>query len=634
MRDALAHRGPDDADSFQDEQASLGHRRLSIVDLSRGRQPAFNEDRTVVVVFNGEIYNHRDVRLRLEPKGHVFASAADTESIVHAYEAYGRDCPKFLDGMFAFVVYDMRQRLLFGARDRLGKKPLYYTTRPFGDGAERVTFAFASELKSLRKHPAIERSWALSHDGLVSYLANDYVAAGRCILDGIAKLEPGCAFIYGLPGSEREGLRTWRYWDIALAEVRQSKGHSVPSETEAGRRVIELLTAAVEKRLMADVPLGAFLSGGIDSSSVVALMTRFRPAAAIKTFSISFDESSFDESAYAETAARHFGTDHYTWRFTADDLVGRLPALIEMLDEPFADPSILPVSMLCEFARQQVTVTLGGDGGDELFAGYDPFRAVHPGHMYGLAVPGMVHRALVEALARLLPASTANLALDFKIARFLRGAKVEPERRLPTWMGAFSLEQLREMLPDLGQQLDPEHVYGPMISAYRRLANAGARPFTCALDFFERFYLPDDILVKIDRAGMMHSLEVRAPFLDTALVEYVNALPNWMKYRRGETKHLLKRTLAGELGLPALLPRSIVYRKKKGFGIPVAQWIRGRLRSEFRRLLVDDWPEALPMFDRRAISRLLAEHTSGRRNHYKELWALWMLAHWGAVHLA
>jgi asparagine synthase (glutamine-hydrolysing) len=629
MRDALRHRGPDEAGLFDDDEVSLGHRRLSIIDLTTGQQPTFNEDRSIVVVFNGEVYNHRELRGPLEASGHRYASNSDTETIVHAYEEYGTDCLDRLQGMFAFVLYDRRRRRLFGARDRLGKKPLYYTSGPGGQASDGLRFAFASEPKALLAHPSLAGSFSLSRQGLISYLLNDYVVGPLSIFEGVRRLEPGSAFVMGLPGSENEGFRRWRYWDLQFGVDDRGGGpESTATDEEAAGRVIELLSAAVERRLMSDVPLGVFLSGGIDSSAIVALLSRLRPPGEIKTFSIGFDEPSFDESPYAEAVARHFGTEHHVRHFTASECLNRISLVTSMLDEPFADPSVLPVSMLCEFARETVTVALGGDGGDELFAGYAPFKAVRPGRFYHRWVPGPVHRKVLVPASGLLPASDANMALQFKVSRFLRGAAVAPEYRLPTWMGPFSLEQLRWLAPDLVGSLNAEEAYGPMARAYQRLHGRGATDLQQALDFFERFYLPDDILVKVDRASMMHSLEVRAPFLDTALVEYVNALPDPMKLRKGVTKFLLRKALLQARNGEPVVPRASVHRAKKGFGIPVARWIRKDLRREFREAVIEDWPASLDMFDRRAIQQLHESHVQGAANNYKELWALFMLARW------
>ena len=636
MRDALTHRGPDEAGVFSDSEVSLGHRRLSIVDLTSGRQPIFSEDESIVLIANGEIYNHPELRPRLEAAGHRYGANSDCESIIHAYEEYGTDCPERLDGMFAFVLYDRRRRRLFGARDRMGKKPLYVTAQSFGAGERGVRFAFASEVKSLLRHPAIAHGASVSTSGIVSYLLNDYVLGTTSIYDGVHRLAPGHAFEFGLPDSPAPGYRDWRYWDIELPAGRRTLDSFRPSRSaskeEAGRTVLDLLGRAVERRLMADVPLGVFLSGGIDSTCIVALLTRILPAKEIRTFSIGFEEASFDESTHAERIARHYGTDHHVRRFTASECLDRLPAVVGMLDEPFADPSILPTSMLCGFARERVTVALGGDGGDELLAGYDPFRALAAGRAYDWLVPKLVHERLVDPLLRRLPVSDRNMSLPFKAVRFLRGVGVERERRMSTWMGAFSLAQLRRLTPDLGELLDPEVAYRPVLESYRRLQRTGADDVTLALDFFQRFYLVDDILVKADRASMMHSLEVRSPFLDTELVRYVNALPARLKYRRGVTKYLLKRALETQRRSLGMFPLEPIRRAKKGFGVPVARWIRHELRDRVRETLLDDWPAALDMFDRSEIARLHHEHLHRRANHYKELWALFMLALWHREH--
>jgi asparagine synthase (glutamine-hydrolysing) len=633
MRDAMTHRGPDEAGEYSSSEVSLGHRRLSIVDLRHGQQPTFNEDQSVVVVFNGEIYNHPQLRPTLESLGHRYHSNSDTESIVHAYETYGTDCVRHLDGMFAFVLFDRRRRLLFGARDRFGKKPLYFISRPFGCDHARVVFAFASELKALRQHPAIEAGLRVSQAALVSYLLNDYVSGTQSIFDGIERLGAGCAFEYGLPGSEHEGFRQWRYWDVSLGSHSELKEVKGPTVDEASAEVLRLLSGAVERRLMSDVPLGALLSGGIDSSSIVAMLTRLRPPREIKTFSIGFKESSFDESAYAAQVANYYGTDHYVRFFTADEMLGRLPQVTRMLDEPFADPSVLPVSLLCEFARERVTVALGGDGGDELFAGYDPFHAIGPARTYSRVVPRFVHQRVLVPMSRWMPASDANVALGFKVNRFLRGATLDPALRLATWMGAFSLEQLARLLPDAGELLDPELAYGEVQATHRTLAGQGADSLQQGLCFFQKFYLTDDILVKVDRASMMHSLEVRTPFLDTTLAEYVNALPNHLKLRGRTAKYLLKRALTKDKTWGNVVPPEIVHRRKKGFGIPVARWIRGELRDSFRTALLEEWPDQLSMFDRGEIERLYYPHVEGAQNNYKELWALFMLAEWARNHL-
>lgn len=631
MRDALAHRGPDACGSYADDVVSLGHRRLTVIDLDTGDQPQVSAGGDIVIVFNGEIYNYRHLRERLADEGYAFRTQSDTEVVLAAYETYGVDCLDHLDGMFAFVIYDRSRKRLFGARDRMGKKPFFYISRDNMTSTSAPKFAFASEIKAFFEHPELSATMRLSQPALVSYLLNDYVLGDERIYDGVKSLGPGTAFSYALPDSEEPGLRTWRYWDVSLHGSETMFGIS---EGDACDRVTELLRDSVTKRLVADVPVGALLSGGIDSSTIVAMMVEAKTADQVNTFAIGFDDASFDESAYAAQVATHFGTRHRYRQFTASDLLGRLPGLTAAMDEPFADPSLLPVSMLCEFAREHVTVALGGDGGDELFAGYDPFKAVAPARWYRRCVPALVHENVVSPMARWLPSSERNMPLQFKVARFLRGVSVPPALCPATWMGAFSPAQLQRLIPETMAALDVDRLYEPITDAYRRLQERGGDDLDQALDFFERFYLVDDILVKVDRASMNYGLEIRTPFLDRALVEYVNALPNSLKLRRGTTKQLLKRALQGRNGRHSLIPQHIISRKKKGFGIPVARWIRRELKSVFQDVLIRDWPtDKLPMFERSEIQRLYDEHMRRSQNHYKELWTLFVLALWANQHL-
>jgi len=625
MRDELTHRGPDECGNFIDERVSLGHRRLSIIDLEHGHQPATNRDESVVLVYNGEIYNHLTVRGELETSGYQYDSHCDTESVIHAYEQFGTACVDHLDGMFAFVLFDRVRGLLFGARDRMGKKPLYYTSRPFQGNGHRVEFAFASELKSLRQHPAIAPELKISDPAVLSFLLHDYVVGAQSVYQNVRRLLPGHAFTFGLPGSGRDGFRAWRYWDIDFSPTEGAC--RAPSEKEARERVRTLLTSAVEARLMSDVPLGVLLSGGLDSSLVTSLMTQLRHAHSVKTFTIGFHEASFDESRHAAKVAAYLGTDHHCRWFAISDVQHHMDRLIDALDEPFADPSILPYSMLCEFARERVTVAMGGDGGDELFAGYDPFRAIRPARVYAKAIPEWLHRGAIVPLASLIPTSGRNLSLSFKAARFLRGVTVPPRAWPPVWMAPFTIAQLQRLVPDLARDLTVEAGYASFLERSWGLKH----DVDIMLYFYQRFYLPDNILFKADRASMLHSLEVRSPLLDTALVTYVNRLPAHLKLRR-TTKYLLKRVAEGGNGQNPLLPRSIIRRRKKGFGIPIARWIREGLYDLFHETLLGNWPSSLGMFEPKEVARLLDRHRRGTENHYKELWALFVLASWADRH--
>jgi len=608
MAKAIAHRGPDADGFYQQDNVSLGHRRLSIVDVQHGQQPMTDES-GVVVVFNGEIYNHPLLQEELAAEA-PYQTNSDTETILRAYQKYGTRCVEKLDGMFAFVLYDPQERQLFGARDRLGKKPLYYTLTPFGD----IEFAFASELKALRACPEIARELDLAEEGMVSYLLNDYVSSTLSIYSQVGQLAPGAAFQYGLAGSKQEGFHQWNYWERKISPSAGSK-RAPPSYSEAGEQVIDLLTAAVERRFMSDVPVGILLSGGIDSSTVVACAHRagFR---SLRTFSVGFHEDSFDESPYAAEVARLYETEHHHRTFTSQDLVERMPRVVEMMDEPFSDPSVLPTALLAELASEHVKTVLGGDGADELFAGYDPFKALAAARWYERLVPRFVSRHLVEPLVRCLPDSDRNMSLPFKLNRFLRGLHVERADRIGIWMGAFSPAQLSELLP--GFEGVGEHPFGHASN------EAELDDVALALDFFQESYLVNDILVKVDRASMMHSLEVRTPFLDTRLVDYVNTLPSHFKYRRGTSKRLLKDAVLHT----GLLPERIVRRRKKGFGIPVARWMRVELHDYFRAQLLEELPTSLAMIDRRAIEKMWDEHTERKANRYKELWSLFMMIQW------
>ena len=391
MRDSLRHRGPDEAGKFFGRDVCLGHRRLSILDLSTGQQPLYSEDGNLVLVFNGaRSTTSSSCVTALRPTAGSFAPPPIPKQSSPLTTGMEPNASNISTACSASCSTMRSDACCLAPATASARSPLYYTQQPLGSAANRVEFAFASELKSLLEHPVLAQSFSLSHSGLISYLLNDYVLGEQRIYDEVRCLPAGSAFVFGLEDSASPGFRLWKYWDISLAPSAVSAASI--DEREACHTVVKLLEEAVAKRLVADVPVGALLSGGIDSSAVVAMMTRLKPPSEVKTFSIGFDDPSFDESAHAQSIARRFGTTHRTRQFTAAELLQRLPVVAAMLDEPFADPSILPVSLLCEFAREYVTVALGGDGGDELFAGYDPFRAVGPAAWYRRLIPGPVHR--------------------------------------------------------------------------------------------------------------------------------------------------------------------------------------------------------------------------------------------------
>lgn len=620
---SLRHRGPDGRGIWSDgRRIHLGHTRLGIIDMEGGAQPMASADGLLVIVYNGEIYEHAAMRRHLEAKGHVFRTRSDTEVILASYTEWGEKCVDHLHGMFAFVILDAKRNVLFGARDRFGKKPLYYTEQPMGQPGGQVEFAFASELTSLIRHPTVSRETSLSVDGVISYLLNDATGENGTIRSNIRQLPPAHVFMVDL-SSRRPVPTTSRYWQIEIGGDATSPQEIDGVMLVAGK-LLELLDCAVERRLVGDVPLGLLLSGGVDSSAILSMMARHRDPKEIATFSIGFDDPSFDETPHAEEVAAHFGTCHHHRLFSAREMLDELPGVVGHLDEPMSDPSILPTAMLSKLARERVTVALSGEGGDEIFAGYDPFRALKAARWLRRLTPAFVRSGLLRPLARMLPKSEANMSLNFKVDRFLRGLDVPASIQLPTWLGSFSLSQLQRLLPDYQHRFTPEKQFDKAMERYAQYQDDVNR----ALDYFQRFYLPNDILRKVDRASMMHSLEVRCPLLDTELVESMNRLPAEWKFRGGATKWILKQALMRGDGQGPLLPRKIIHRRKKGFGIPIARWLRTDLRNHVEEFVVEEWPKSLAYVARVERRRLVDEHFNRRRNHAKEIWSLLVLSMW------
>jgi asparagine synthase (glutamine-hydrolysing) len=598
MTAAIRHRGPDDEGFYvapEDAQTGvgLGFRRLSIIDLVTGNQPIANEDRSVHVVFNGEIYNYRELRAQLQSQGHRFATGSDTEVIVHLYEELGWRCVERLNGMFAIALWDSDRGELVLARDRFGKKPLYYADLS-------GSLLFGSELKSLVEHPRCPRE--LDVDALSRYLALEYVPTPYSILAGIRKLPGGHVLRW------RDGrISLEQFWDLELRPD-ESPG---PDEQYVGE-FRELFRAAVRRRLISDVPLGAFLSGGIDSSSVVAMMVDELPAGAVKTFSVGFAEPSFDESTHARRVAADFGTDHHEEVFTAGVMLDTLPTVVDWLDEPFGDASILPTYLLSRFTREHVTVALGGDGSDELLAGYPTFPADRLARFY--RVPRLLHENVIAPLADRLPVSTDNFSFDFKLKRFLRASASREDVRHPVWLGSFTPAEQAALLTAAPGD--------PLAEQRRVLSAANGDRLGKLIYLYAKTYLQDDILVKVDRASMACSLEVRAPFLDVELVEFLSRVPSRLKLHRLDTKHLLK------LAMGDVLPTGIAGRAKKGFGIPVATWFKGELREALQDELSPERIRHQGLFEPAEVDRLVSEHLSGRRDHRKSLWTLFVFQLW------
>ena len=600
MTASLAHRGPDGDGLWVDGPAALGHRRLSIIDVGGGGQPMSNEDGTVWVSFNGEIYNDPALRADLIARGHTFRTGCDTESLVHLYEDHGADFARHLNGMFALAIWDIPQHRLVLARDRMGQKPLYYAETARGG------LVFGSEPKALLDHPDVARR--LDPRSLARYLFYEYVPGPHAIWEGMRKLPPGHVLI-----RENGSTTLARFWD-SPDPAPEAEG-SEAAFADASNRFWHEFRAAVGRHRRSDVPLGVFLSGGLDSSSVAAALAELEPAQGIRTFSIGFEDPSFDESGHARAVADHLGTDHRERLFSAETVMELLPEVAGWLDEPFGDASILPTHLLSRFAREEVTVALGGDGADELLAGYPTFGIERASGLFGrLPRPA---RMFAGAAVGLLPVDHGNYSLDFKLKQFLRGAGEPPSLAHQRWLGSFSGREIAEVLVDPGGfDVEAEHV------ARAAGLGRGLDPLTRSLRLYQDTYLPDDILTKVDRASMACGLEVRAPFLDAELVNAVQRMPASFKLGRGRSKRLLKEAAGPRL------PPSILARPKKGFGIPVARWLRGPLGPMMDRLLDRDRLASQGLFRPDAVARRVAEHRAGVRDHRKPLWTLLMFQLW------
>ncbi|MDO8347228.1 MAG: asparagine synthase (glutamine-hydrolyzing) [Rugosibacter sp.] len=590
MTAALAHRGPDSEGVWIDEAKGvyLGHRRLSIIDVAGGQQPMWTRDGRLGIVFNGEIYNFAELRQELEKAGHRFETDhSDTEVLLHGYRQWGRNLTARLNGMWAFALYDKTAGILFCSRDRVGKKPFYYTE-------QNGVFAFASESTALLEHSAVRAT--VSPRALKKYFAYGYIPSPLSLYGEISKLPAGCSLEFSLADHT---LTIDRYWQFMLEPAEE---RPVGIEDRWADELRHLLEQAVGRRLVADVPLGVFLSGGVDSSAVAAIASRQLGAGQLATFSIGFEEADFDESRYAERVARHIGSCHYPEVLSLDKARASLPEILRRMDEPLGDSSILPTYLLCKHARRHVTVALGGDGADELFAGYAPFRALRWARLYHRLVPQPLHEAL-RALAGRLPAGHGYMSLDFKIKRTLRGLSYPEKLWNPMWMSVLEASDLDQLFQE---PVDLEDVFSEAIALWDTHRPAGLEEQT--LQFFTRLYLENDILTKVDRASMMNSLEVRAPFLDSDVIDFARKIPTEYKLRRGQTKYLLKKAMA------PLLPSQILFRAKQGFAVPVARWFReGSLHLGEGRTVDRLAPDA--------VARLLAEHRAGRANQHAFLWS-------------
>ena len=599
MNEQIVHRGPDDDGFYINENIGLAMRRLSIIDLAGGEQPIFNTDKSKVIVFNGEIYNYREIRESLEKRGHEFYTNSDTEAIVHLYDEYAVDCVDHLRGMFAFAIWDETDKTLFVARDRVGKKPLLYSHKENGD------LIFGSEFRSLLQHPDISRE--VDYEAIDSYLSYLCVPAPQTAYKQIRKLEPGHWLRW-----KNGKIETKRYWQPDF-----SKKIKI-SQEEAEEETLRILRESTEMRMISEVPLGAFLSGGVDSSIVVALMAQ-ASSKPVKTFSIGFEEQGFSELKYAKKVAEYVGAEYHEF-IVKPDALEVLPTLIEHYGEPYADSSAIPTYYVAKETRKYVTVALNGDGGDESFAGYERHAAMRLAELYR-KFPAFARKLFVETPINLIPTDEIKKSRVRDVQRFLKAASLPTTERYFRWMSTFDRNAKKELYTKEFTQTVAEQNPSNFLDVWFEKANgAGIVDTTLLTD--QMTYLPNDLLVKVDIATMANSLEGRSPFLDHNVIEFAASLPENIKMKRIETKSLLKKVAA------KLVPPEVVYRRKMGFGVPVGDWFRGNMKSFVRERLLSEKSLNRGIAKPEAIKRFVDEHTNSERDHTFQIWTLLMLELW------
>jgi len=607
MSAKLEHRGPDSHGKFALPHVALAIRRLSIIDLQTGDQPLSNETGDITLVFNGEIYNYREIRQHLLERGHKFKTHSDGEVIVHLYEEQGPDFVSELNGMFALALWDNRQQQLTLARDRAGEKPLFYWLRDH-------TLVFASEIKSLLAYPAIGRS--IDNTALTQYFFYGYFPSPRTVFAEIRKLPAAHRMV--VQGGKIQIEPYWRLQDHLLPAGQPRV--TVEREKQLVEELSAKLHEACVSRLVSDVPLGVFLSGGIDSSTLVAMMSELTPGN-VSSFSVAFEEKSFNEEPYADFVARHFHTQHYVTTADEPSLREALHILADRLDEPLADPAVLPTYLLSRFARRHIKVALSGEGSDELFGGYPTYIGAWLAGHY-LCLPRLLRHGFFERLRRFLPVSAGAVPVGWYLLQFLNYVEKPPAERHAIWFGIASPDGLDELFsPEWsGPQPPSQEAFAPLERVLDGAAFESVLAEMLYLDF--RLYLEDNLLVKVDRASMACSLEMRTPFLDQRLIEFAAGIPADLKVRGFTLKYLLKK--AAE----KWLPRKIVYRQKRGFSVPISRWMRKELRPRLDEVLGEERLRRQGLFNARYVRRLLEEHWSERADHRKILWALFCFQLW------
>ena len=599
MNLAIRHRGPDEDGFYLHENVGLAMRRLSIIDVARGHQPMHNAARTKWLIFNGEIYNYQELREDLEKRGHSFSTRSDTEVVLHLYDQYGEGCLEFLRGMFAFAIWDEVEKSLFLARDRVGKKPVLYSHQQNGD------LIFGSEFSALLANPAVSRE--VDYDSIDSYLSYLCVPAPQTAFKQIRKLEPG----HWLRWKDGE-IETRRYW---LPDF--SKKIKI-TEVDAIEETTRLLRESTKMRLISEVPLGAFLSGGVDSSIVVALMAQ-ESSAPVKSFSIGFEEQDFSELKYARKVAEHVGAE-YSEFIVRPNAMEVLPTLVEHYGEPYADSSALPTYYLSKETRKHVTVALNGDGGDESFAGYERYAAMRLAEAYQ-KFPASLRKAIFETPVTWLPSSELRRTRVRDLQRFVMAANLPRNERYYYWMCNIKDRFKAELYTDsFKQQVSGNDAFGVLDQWYKKANGTGMLDSTLLTD--QMTYLPNDLLVKVDIASMANSLEARSPLLDHKVIEFAASLPEDLKMRRLQPKYLLKKVAA------RLVPKEVVYRPKMGFGVPIGKWFRGEMKEFVRDILLSDVASKRGMMEPAVVKQYIDQHNDGTLDRTHQIWSLLMLELW------
>jgi asparagine synthase (glutamine-hydrolysing) len=599
MNAAIIHRGPDQDGFYVNKNVGLAMRRLSIIDLASGKQPIHSQDKTKWIVFNGEIYNYQEIREHLTEKGFSFYTSSDTEAIVNLYQLYGADCVDYLRGMFAFAIWDETEQSLFIARDRVGKKPVLYSHQPSGD------LIFGSEFKAVLQNPSVSRE--VDYEAIDSYLSYLCVPAPQTAFKSIRKLEPGHWLLW-----KNGEIKTHRYWQPDF-----SKKIKI-SEAEAIEETTRIVREATKLRMISEVPLGAFLSGGVDSSAIVALMAELSDKP-VKTFSIGFEEQDFSELKYAKEVAKHVGAE-YNEFIVRPNALEILPTLVEHYGEPYADSSAIPTYYVSKETRKYVTVALNGDGGDESFAGYERHVAMRIAEKYH-KFPSILRKIFIESPINLVPTSEIKRSRVRDAKRFLQAASLPKTERYFRWMSIFNREAKAEIYTkDFAQTVSNNHASHFLEQWFAKSNGNGILDATLLTD--QMTYLPNDLLPKVDIASMANSLEARSPFLDHKVIEFAASLPENLKMKGFETKSLLKKVAA------RLVPKEVIYRRKMGFGVPIGNWFRGEMKSFVKDVLLSEKSLQRNIVKPEFIEKYVREHTTAEKDHTFQIWTLLMLEMW------